>query len=86
MSFPCALTLHTTPDGPRLFRWPVREISKLYTSQIRLHDIALAPGADHPVPAFSGDLWDVEAEFAPDFKCHCVRPACQGRGYPLPCS
>src|SRR2546425_388177 len=29
MSFPCTLTLHPTPDGLRLYRWPVREISNL---------------------------------------------------------
>ena len=65
MSFPCALTLHPTPDGPRLFRWPVQEISSLYGAETRLHDLTLQPGADHPVPALSGDLWEIQAEFAP---------------------
>ena len=71
MSFPCALTLHATPSGLRLYRWPVHEISHLYAGQIRLHDIALRPGGDYQIPLTStqketqSDLWDVQAEFAP---------------------
>ena len=26
LSFPCELTLRSTPRGPRLFKWPVKEI------------------------------------------------------------
>ena len=62
MSFPCGLTLHQTPDGPRLFRQPVREIAALYTGKHEWHDQALAPG-DDPLRALAGDLWDIQAEF-----------------------
>ena len=30
MSFPCTMKLKTTPDGIRLFRWPIKEIESLY--------------------------------------------------------
>jgi sucrose-6-phosphate hydrolase SacC (GH32 family) len=30
MSFPNTLELKTTPEGIRLFRWPIKEIEKLY--------------------------------------------------------
>lgn len=38
MNFPVELTLKTTPEGPRLFAWPVREIESLY-------------GKEHVLPA-----------------------------------
>jgi len=63
MSFPCALSLHATPSGPRLYRWPVKEIATLYGTPIRQRDAMLAPGVSHTV-ALPGDLWDIEAEFA----------------------
>ncbi len=63
MSFPCTLTLHQTSDGPRLFRWPVKEITALYGALLHQHNIRLSPGSDHIVPA-PGELWDIEAEFA----------------------
>jgi len=100
MSFPCALTLHATPDGPRLYRWPVREIAGLYREETRRHDIRLRPGADYLLPARSGDLWDVQAEFAPetgatafglrvrgaDIRYHVADGivSCLGRQVPLP--
>jgi fructan beta-fructosidase len=33
VSFPCELTLRTTPNGPRLFREPIREIALLQNGQ-----------------------------------------------------
>jgi sucrose-6-phosphate hydrolase SacC (GH32 family) len=30
ISFPCELTLHTTPGGPRVYRQPIKEIAKLH--------------------------------------------------------
>ena len=62
MSFPCELTLHRTPEGLRLHRQPIREIAGLYEKGQQWHDQPLAPG-DNPLRAFSGDLWDMEAEF-----------------------
>ena len=61
MSFPCALTLHDTPDGIRMFRWPVKEIANLYASEQRWKNLDLKPG-DNPLRALSGDLWDIQLE------------------------
>jgi sucrose-6-phosphate hydrolase SacC (GH32 family) len=63
MSFPCTLTLHTTPDGLRLYRWPVREISKLAERPYRVTDVPLEPGGN-PLQGLRGDLWDVELDCA----------------------
>ena len=46
MSFPAELTLHSTADGPRLFRNPVREIDLLHGAEHRWTDAALKPGGD----------------------------------------
>jgi sucrose-6-phosphate hydrolase SacC (GH32 family) len=61
MSFPCTLTLRRTPEGLRLFRWPVKEIEKLRIAEERNARVALQP--DVPVlSGLSGELLDVEAE------------------------
>ena len=67
MSFPCALTLRPTSDGPRLCRWPVREIAALYDKKTEglARSITLQAGDDHAFSELTGDLWDIEAEFAP---------------------
>ncbi|MBT3191030.1 MAG: glycoside hydrolase family 32 protein [Verrucomicrobia bacterium] len=33
MSFPTTMELRTTPDGVKLFRWPIKEIESLYTKR-----------------------------------------------------
>ena len=63
MGFPCTLTLRLAPDGPRLSRWPVGEIAKLYAGETQRRDIALQPGTDYPLPDTGSELLDVEAEF-----------------------
>ncbi|HSV73713.1 MAG TPA: glycoside hydrolase family 32 protein [Chthonomonadales bacterium] len=97
MSFPCELTLHRTPEGLRLRRWPVREIRTLYGPAIRKRGLRLAPGA--PVAIGEGELWDVEAEFEPRgatevgilvrgeairYRPAEAQVACLGRTGPLP--
>jgi fructan beta-fructosidase len=62
MSFPCELTLRRTPEGLRLFRWPVKEIRSLYTKEWKEKDVPLRPDAN-PLSELTGDLWDIEAEF-----------------------
>lgn len=63
MSYPCVLTLHNTPDGPRLHRQPIKEIARLYDKKpVTLHNVVVKPG-DNPLQNLSGDLWDIEAEF-----------------------
>ncbi|MDB5171593.1 MAG: hypothetical protein JWN51_366, partial [Phycisphaerales bacterium] len=61
MSFPCAMTLHNTPDGPRIFRTPVKEIESLYAKEHKLADVAIKPG-ENPLAGIPGDLFDIEAE------------------------
>jgi len=64
MSFPCAMTLRRTAGGLRIYRWPVREIKRLYdtsSKSIGLRNRAVKPGA--PLNVGTGELWDVEAEF-----------------------
>lgn len=62
MSFPCELTLRTTPDGVRMFAWPVKEIEKLVKAERRFVDVKVALGETWR-PEASGELLDVEATF-----------------------
>jgi sucrose-6-phosphate hydrolase SacC (GH32 family) len=64
MSFACELTLRKTAKGIKLFRWPVREIEKLYTQQFELTDTTLKPN-DNPLSGISGDLFDIGMEIEP---------------------
>lgn len=51
LAFPCELTLRSTPRGPRLFKWPVKEIESLYL-----------PATNKPLSEIRGDLFDISAE------------------------
>ena len=62
MTFPAELTLHTTPDGPRLFRMPVGEIDLLHAKEHHWSDLTLKPGEPMPLAGLAGDLFDVQAE------------------------
>ncbi len=62
MSYPCELTLHETPDGLRLHRWPVKEIAALYDKAQSWRNVTVQPGTG-AVHAATGDLWDIQAEF-----------------------
>jgi sucrose-6-phosphate hydrolase SacC (GH32 family) len=65
MSFPCVLTLRETPDGLRLFRWPVREISSLRGEpRLVLRDRVLKPGVDL-LGGAQAELADIELVFEP---------------------
>ncbi len=61
MSFPRELTLHSTPDGPRVFRQPVAEIAKLYTKTHTLGARSLAPG-ENALAGIAPGLLDIECE------------------------
>ncbi len=58
MSFPCSLTLHSTRQGLRLYRWPVSEISKLWQHTVTFSSHSLVPGTSLTA-AGAGELWDV---------------------------
>jgi len=62
MTFPCELTLRTTPEGVRLFSQPVREIEGLRAREHHWRDVVLSPGQD-PLAGASGELYDIRAEF-----------------------
>ncbi len=64
MSFPCELTLRTTPEGVRLFSWPVKEIESLYGKAWRMESAEITAGK--PVRSEGmGALLDVSATIEP---------------------
>ncbi len=61
ISFPCELSLHTTPDGLRVFRKPIQQIAKLHRSEDKWGNRTL--GKDQTLRlAPSGQLFHLEAE------------------------
>jgi sucrose-6-phosphate hydrolase SacC (GH32 family) len=65
MSFPTTMELRTTPDGVKLFRWPIKEIESLYTKR---HEFVNRP-IEELADALSGidaDLIDASIEFDPE--------------------
>ncbi len=63
-TFPCELTLRTTPNGPRLHRKPIREIRKLLEKEHNWMDLELKP-KDNPLKGITGELFDIRAEIEP---------------------
>ncbi len=61
MSFPCVLTLRTTPEGIRMFREPVKEIENIHQKEHSCDDQTLKPG-DNLLSDISGDLFEIRAE------------------------
>ncbi len=66
MSFPVELSLRTTAEGMRLFRYPVKEIERLYRDSEKWADItvSVANDKDH-LGGLSPDLMDLTCEFSP---------------------
>ncbi len=64
MSFPCALTLHETPDGLRLFRNPVAEVATLHETAHTFRSLTVSPN-ENPLHDLKSELWDIQAEFEP---------------------
>ena len=64
MTVPVELTLRTTPDGPRLFAVPVKEIESLRDSTQSWKDLALKPGVN-PLADVKGELFDIHADLRP---------------------
>ncbi|MDB6071726.1 MAG: sacC [Verrucomicrobiales bacterium] len=60
VSFPCELTLRQRPEGLRLHRWPIREISSLHGKEYRWNDLILNGKEPNPLAAATGGLFDVE--------------------------
>jgi len=61
MSFPCELTLRTTDEGIRLYRWPVKEIESLYKKRHEVKKTQLKPG-DDPLRDIKAELIDLYAD------------------------
>ncbi len=83
MSFPCELSLRTTPAGIRLFRMPVAEIERLRVASDSVSGRMLHAGEELPIGR-CGDLFDIVAdiEASPDavfsMRLHDVHIACIG--------
>src|SRR4051812_3535318 len=65
ITFPRELTLRTTPEGPRLFRQPVRELETLHNLEQTWTNRMLTAGQTLPLAA-AGDLFRVQAELSID--------------------
>jgi sucrose-6-phosphate hydrolase SacC (GH32 family) len=61
VSFPCELTLRTTPNGPRIFREPIREIALLHQSTDTWTNRTLKPTEVLPLEP-SGRSFHIKAE------------------------
>lgn len=61
ISFPCELTLHSTPGGPRVFRQPVKEIKVLHAAESHWRDQRLDGGQPLTLSEH-GDLFHVVAD------------------------
>jgi fructan beta-fructosidase len=62
--FPTVLTLQTLPAGVRLCSAPVAEITNALQSTYSWTNLTVNPG-DNPLSEISGQLFDVQAQFAP---------------------
>jgi levanase/fructan beta-fructosidase len=61
VSFPCELTLRSTPNGPRVFREPIREIALLHKGRDTWMNRTLKAGEALPLEP-SGRLFHIKAE------------------------
>lgn len=57
LAFPCDLTLRSTPRGPRLFKWPVKEIEGLYGESHAEKNVPVKPGGE--LGGVGSDLLDI---------------------------
>ncbi|MGQ9731244.1 MAG: glycoside hydrolase family 32 protein [Candidatus Zipacnadales bacterium] len=64
MSFPCVLTLRTTPEGVRLHREPVREIELLHKREHSWTNVMLRP-SHNLLSKLRGDLFHIIADIVP---------------------
>ncbi len=61
MSFPCEITLRTTPNGIRMFRQPVKELENIRQRNHEYYNQELY-NQDEIVPDIYGDLLEINAE------------------------
>jgi levanase/fructan beta-fructosidase len=60
-SFPVEMTLHTRPDGPTVYRYPIREIEKLWDQKFDLSPLSIGPG-ENPLANQTGKYYDIDME------------------------
>ncbi|RYG21458.1 hypothetical protein EON82_18795 [bacterium] len=61
VSFPCELNLHTTPDGPRIYRRPIKELEKLQGKPQSWSAKTVSEGETLSLVS-KGDLYRLKAE------------------------
>jgi sucrose-6-phosphate hydrolase SacC (GH32 family) len=61
MNFPTEVKLKTTPNGVRMFRMPVKEISQLYDKEIKWQK-TLNSQSENPLKGLKNDLYDIDLE------------------------
>jgi sucrose-6-phosphate hydrolase SacC (GH32 family) len=64
MSFPNTLELKTTPEGIRLFRWPIKEIEKLYDKTYYFSDSSISK-INSKLTQINAELIDLSIVFKP---------------------
>lgn len=64
MSFPATMELRTTSEGIRLFRWPVKEIEKLYAKTYTFKNLTVEK-AIKKLTGIKAELIDLSFEFEP---------------------
>lgn len=65
LAFPCELSLKTTPDGIRLFVWPIKEIESLVSKKHSFTNVTLTEGVNALAGVSELDLIDLEVTFSP---------------------
>ena len=60
-SFPVEMTLHTRADGPAVYRYPIREIERLWGEKLDMSPLTLQPG-ENPLASQTGKYYDIEME------------------------
>ena len=63
MGFPMTMELRTTPEGVRLFRWPIEEIESLYEDTIVIEEEQLS-SVSNALAGFEAELVDLSLEVA----------------------
>ena len=64
-SFPCELSLRSTPEGPRLAWQPIKELESLRVKSHRAGQMQLKEGTPNPLAEVHGELLEIRADFAP---------------------
>jgi len=65
MTFPCELTLRTTAEGVRLFRWPIDGIKDLCKKSHEFKSLMTVSQANKAVSDIKADLVDMSIDFEP---------------------